>query len=36
LKTTIDGTPLHNIAITIPLLSTYTIQHRYMAFNSIL
>jgi hypothetical protein len=27
--------PLHNTATTIPLLSTYTIQHRYIALDSI-
>ena len=27
--------PLHNTAITVPLLSTCTIQHRYTAFDSI-
>ena len=27
--------PLHNTAITVPLLSTYTIQYGYTAFDSI-
>jgi hypothetical protein len=35
LKTTIDSTPLHNTATTVPLLSTYMIQYRYIAFNNI-
>jgi hypothetical protein len=34
-KTTTDGTPSHNTATTVSLLSTYIIQHGYTAFDSI-